>query len=113
MTNLAELIEDVRQEVDYDYEVLTPVTKEFLGNDIFYRKEVKTVAEAERFNYHSDYWGDADYYQEQNVTAMEMIEPYIGEVVEYDGQKLKIIAMLIDKQYNSIGHTDLLIEEVS
>ena len=57
------------------------MTKEDIGNDIVYRKLVKSVHDTETFNYHSDYWGDADTYQEQNVNVMRDLEPFIDKTV--------------------------------
>lgn len=92
-------------------------TNERLGSDRSYRTLVKNVHDAETFNYHSDYWGSADGYQEENVNFMEQLEPYIDKVVKVtfeDGteQKFKVLGLLIDRQYNSIGHSEILVEEV-
>ena len=99
---------------DYDIDI---TTKEELGSDYYYRKLVTNVDEAEKFNYHSDYWGDADSYQEDMVNLMYQIEPYINKnvIIDIDGEsyKYKLLGVLIDKQYNSISHAELLIEEIS
>lgn len=113
MIDLEELIDNIQEELEYEYSILTPRTKKSLALDLIYRKAVTNLSEVRRFNFHDDYWGCAEVYQEQNETAMKMLKPVIGKVVDYCGQKVKVIAMLIDKQYNSIGHTDLLVEEVA
>ena len=99
---------------DYDIDI---TTKEELGSDYYYRKLVTNVDEAEKFNYHSDYWGDADSYQEDMVNLMYQIEPYINKnvIIDIDGEsyKYKLLGVLIDKQYNSINHAELLIEEIN
>ena len=92
-------------------------TEEWLGSDYYYRTLVKSVNEAERFNYHSDYWGDADEYQEDNIVLMEGLEPYIGErcYVEEGEDYIEgtLEGILIDNQYNSISHTCILFSDVT
>jgi hypothetical protein len=92
-------------------------TKDEIGSDIHYRTLLKTVRSAERYNYHSDYWGDADSYQDATVELMEEVEPYINKkvMVSYDEGPVtfKLLGVLIDDQYNSISHTRLLVEEIS
>lgn len=112
MTNLENIIEAVRNEIGYKYDLLTPVLLADVQDDMYYRQRVTNLTQVKQFNYQSDYWGSADEYQEQNVTAMKAIKPYINKVVEYAGRKVKIVAMLIDRQYNSIGHTDLLVQDI-
>ena len=100
---------------NYDWDV-DIVTKDQLGSDYYYRTLCTTVNDAERFNYHSDYWGDADTYQQDNIDLMEQVEPYVGKevIVDYDegSQKFKILGIVIDKQYNSLSHTCILGEEL-
>ena len=91
-------------------------TKEQLGNDYSYRKLCTSVEDAEKFNYHSDYWGDEDTYQEDNVGLMEEVEPYVGKTVtvnfEGETKTFKVLGIAIDRQYNSLSHTVILVEEV-
>lgn len=111
MKNLTHLVYD-----RYEYP-LDVTTKEWLGNDYYYRKLVKTVNEAERFNYHSDYWGSADEYQELNIDLMYELEPWVGErcYVEDGDEYLEgtLEGILIDTQYNSISHTCILFSDVT
>jgi len=92
-------------------------TIEWLGDDYYYRKLVKTVNEAERFNYRSDYWGDADEYQEDNISLMMDLEQWVGSrcSVDIDGEHIEgtLEGILIDTQYNSISHTEVLFSDVS
>ncbi len=92
-------------------------TKEQLGNDIRYKTLCKIKEDVLRFNYRSDYWGDAESYQEENEKAFELIEPYIGEEISIDFDdegtcNFLLIGMIIDKQYNDISHTEILVEEI-
>lgn len=92
------------------------VTDSEIGNDMSYRTLLKSVTDAERFNYHRDYWGDAEEYQSQHIDLLDQVEPYIGKVVEVDFEddgtfQFKLLGVLIDRQYNSISHTRLLVEE--
>ena len=112
MKNLNELIQNIKEELGYEYGLLRTVTKEEIGSDICYYAKVHNATEARQFNYHSDYWGYDCKYEEQNVTAVKGLRGCFGKVVEYDGKPVRLVAMLIDKQYNSIGHTALLIENV-
>ena len=104
---------------NYDWEI-DIVTKEDLGSDYYYRTLCTTINDAERFNYHSDYWGDADTYQQDNIDLMEQVEPYVGKevIVDFDDDGevhqvvYKILGIVIDKQYNSLSHTDILAELV-
>lgn len=92
------------------------VTKEQLGSDFFYRTLIKSVKEAEKFNYHDDYWGDALTYQDDNIELTKEIEDYIGLTVTYESENeiknFRLLGVLIDNKYNSISHTQLLIEEI-
>ena len=103
----------ILENYDWDVDIMT---EEQLGSDYLYRKLCKNVDEAARFNYHSDYWGDADSYQDANIELMEQIEPYVGKevIVDFDdgSQKYKILGIAIDKQYNSLSHTCILAEEL-
>ena len=97
---------------------LDVVTEEQLGMDRSYHTLLKNVRDAERFNYHSDYWGSAEGYQDTAISIMEELEPYVGQYVTipYDDMEegeenkpVKVLGLLIDKQYNS--HLKVLIEE--
>lgn len=95
---------------------LDVTTREWLGSDYSYRKLVRTVNEAERYNYQSDYWGDADDYQADNVALMAELEDLVGQrcSVRMDGDVIEgtLEGILIDKQYNSVSHTDILFSDV-
>lgn len=81
-----------------------------------YFKLVKTVAEAEKFNYHSDYWGTEDNYQEENIDLIKALTPYINKTVsvDYDDNTIqgKLIGIAIDREYNSISHTKVILDEI-
>ena len=79
-----------------------------------YHRLVTSVSAAERFNYRGDYWGSADEYQEANVELMEAIEPLLGEKVSFDGGDYVgvVVGIAIDKQYNSIEHTVVVLDGV-
>lgn len=100
---------------DYDWDI-QPVTKEEIGSDLIYHTELKSVNDAERFNYHSDHWGNAESYQQDAIDAMNELEGYIGERVRIDFDDSSIIctvvSLLIDKQYNSLSHMKVLIKDV-
>lgn len=101
------------EEYEWKFDV---ATKEQLGSDYYYHTLVKTVEEAEKFNYHSDYWGDADTYQEETVDVVSQFEPYIDKNVKInfeDGWEVfQVLGILIDKQYNSISHLKVLVNEL-
>lgn len=90
-------------------------TREWLGSDFWYRTLITNVHDAERFNYQSDYWGFADDYQEDNVSLMLELEPYVGERCMFrDGDysiEGTLDGILIDKKYNSISHTCVLFSD--
>lgn len=89
------------------------ITEDDLGEDLRYFKLVKNVNDAERFNYHSDYWGDADSYQEEVVDFMSRLSPMIGGIYsDEDGDSYEIEGLLIDKQYNSLGHCAVLLKKL-
>ena len=81
-----------------------------------YYKLIKTVEEAEKFNYHSDYWGADDAYQQENVELMEGLSPYVDEMVKIEYEdgiiKGKLLGIAIDKQYNSINHTKVILDSI-
>lgn len=82
-----------------------------------YFKLVKNVHEAEVFNYHSDYWGDAEEYQEQNVELIDALSPYINKIVTigYDDDFIqgKFLGIAIDRQYNDISHTKVVLDNIT
>ena len=82
-----------------------------------YFKLIKNVHEAEVFNYHSDYWGDAEEYQEQNVELIDALSPYIGKKVTItfeDGQMQgTLLGIAIDRQYNSLSHTKIVFDDIT
>ena len=103
-----------RYEVDLDFR-----TAEQFGRDFYYWQECKTVYDVEKFNFHSDYWGDADSYQDRALSIMENIDYMIGGEIEIPienedgsmGAEYCILkGLMIDKQYNR--HLCLLVEEV-
>lgn len=104
--------------ITYILDDIDIVEKEQVGPDMHYRKLITSVRDAERFNYRSDYWGSAEEYQDANVALMESIEDYVNKTVEITFEdegpiKFKVLGLLIDKQYNSLSHTCLLVEEIS
>lgn len=122
--NLYESIKNNLKENDQPHD-LTWVTQNYEGvdwvddddRDFSYTTLVKSISDAERFNYHSDYWGDADTYQQENVDLMTELEEFVGKTVKFDSEDegyitgvLKGIA--IDKQYNSLSHTAIVLEEI-
>jgi len=106
MTDITAIVENFREFNDQ----LRPVTKESVGRDMFYCKLVKNIREVEKFNYHSDYWGCAEYYQDKHIEFMIKIKPYIDKTITLDGMTGKLLGLLIDTQYNSLEHSALLLE---
>lgn len=114
-TESVESVDDITylfEQFDWEFDI---TTKEQLGSDYYYHTLVKNVSEAEKFNYHSDYWGSADSYQKDVVDVVKSFEPYIGKEVtitydEGEKEKFKVIGILIDKQYNSLSHLKVLVE---
>lgn len=97
----------------YDDNIET-YTEEELGNDMIYHKKCYNEHDVEKFNFHSDHWGDADEYQEQALDVMREIESYIGNkvIIPFDDGNISatVVAMLIDKQYNN--HIKILIDDI-
>lgn len=62
------------------------------------------------FDFHSDYWDYAECYQADNLEAFDLFEPYIGQEVEVDGLTGTLIGIAIDRKYNSLSHTLLVLE---
>lgn len=82
-----------------------------------YFKLCKTFNQVERFNFHSDYWGDEGEYQEDNLQLFETLENNIG-INNYAKMKNngdvyvgKLLGIAIDKQYNSVSHTRVVFDE--
>lgn len=82
-----------------------------------YFKLIKNIHEAEVFNYHSDYWGYAEDYQEQNIELIDALSPYIGKKVTItfeDGQiQGTLLGIAIDRQYNSLSHTKVILDDIT
>jgi len=99
----------------YGYDSLDVMSRREIGLDYSYHRLVKNVTETRSFNYHSDYWGYAEDYQEKAVEFMKEVKPYIGKTVgiecdDGDPMIVKLVGVLIDRQYNS--HLKLLVEYV-
>lgn len=82
-----------------------------IKNRDYYKTIVNDVHGAEKFNYHSDYWGCADYYQEQNIELIQEIERFVGSVVSVNGVVGELVGIAIDRDYNSISHTDIVLKD--
>lgn len=89
------------------------------SSDSSYFTVVRNEREAERFNYHSDYWGSAEEYQDANVELVSSLEGSIEDGSKFymnddDGThyEFTVTGIAIDKQYNSVSHTKILIKEV-
>lgn len=87
-------------------------------SDWTYFTIVKTEQEAKEFNYHSDYWGTDIQYQRDNVELLADLEDYIASgdkmyFTDDTGEKyyFTVTGVAIDRQYNSISHTKILIKE--
>lgn len=87
-------------------------TKEGLGSDYWYHKLLKSPADVEKYDFHSDYWGSDYEYRENAEEIMEDIAVYIDTPVILDetGTPVKLLGLLVDKQYS--GHLDLLVEPI-
>ena len=99
----------------YGYDSLDVMSRKEIGLDYSYHRLIKNVTETRSFNYHSDYWGYADDYQDKAVEFMKAVKPYIGKKVgiecdDGDPMIVKLVGVLIDRQYNS--HLKLLVEYV-
>lgn len=125
LKNLKEEHENVAIDIDiyirhYEYQPDIEPEEVFRSSgDSSYFTVVKNEQEAERFNYHSDYWGSESEYQEQNVELVSSLEDYIesGDPMYFeddDGSKhyFTVTGVAIDRQYNSISHTKILIKEI-
>ena len=78
---------------------------------------IRNVHEAEVFNYHSDYWGYDEDYQEQNIELIDALSPYINKrvAIQYDDGVIEgtLLGIAIDKQYNSISHTKVILDDIT
>lgn len=103
---------------DYQYPPDLSTYEDFRNSgDSSYFTVVKSVHDAERFNYHSDYWGSADGYQEDAVDIMSTLESLVGKKVivdidEGESSVFKLVGLAIDRQYNSVSHMKVLVEEI-
>lgn len=82
----------------------------------YYFTLIRNVHEAEVFNYHSDYWGYDEDYQEQNIELIDALSPYINKrvAIQYDDGVIEgtLLGIAIDKQYNSISHTKVILDDI-
>ena len=91
-------------------------TEDELGSEMKYHTLLRTIRDAEKYNYHSDYWGDADTYQEKAIDTVSRYTKYVNKevIIPYDDDNqlhVKILGFLIDNKYN--GHPlKILIEEI-
>lgn len=96
----------------YSYDDLDFIDKEHLGSDAVYHTLLTSVQDAKEYNYHSDYWGNADEYQEKAVNLLSDVEPLVGKLCEYDVDDttytVEVKGVYIDDQYNS--HLKLAVE---
>jgi hypothetical protein len=110
------MAKDITRYIDRYEHAPEVTTREWLEGDYCYFQLMRTADEAVRFNYHDDYWGDADEYQEQNVCLMRDLEPWVGErcraYIDGDCIEGTLEGILVDRQYNSIGHTCVLFGDV-
>ena len=126
------LIKNLNEESDdfmgYDLENFIPeyeyppeiMLKEDFDNmsDRSYFTVIKTIQEAESFNYHSDYWGSDTYYQEEHIDLLNDLESCIDDktlfyVDGFDSIKtVNVVGVAIDRQYNSISHSIILVVPV-
>lgn len=104
---------------NYEYPPEIAVEEVFNNDsDRSYFTVVRTVSDAEKFNYHSDYWGTAEEYQDNMVDLLSTLEPYIEDktVFNIDGfeefNKATITGVAIDRQYNSMSHAKILVVPV-
>ena len=107
---------------DYEYQPDIEPEETFRNSsDSSYFTIVRNERDAERFNYHSDYWGSAEQYQNDNVglvSSLGLGDSDVGEDLFYfedeDGKHyFTVTGVAIDRQYNSISHTKILIKEVN
>lgn len=113
---MAYSLNDIYNEYQFD----GIITKEQMDADYwFFRsyKLIKSVSQAKKFKYHSDYWNDEYTYRDANVGLMEALEGFIGQRCSLDtkwGNHIEgtLVGILIDTEYNSVGHTKLLFKDV-
>ena len=120
------LIEDYEDVEDISYLVFDTSygQKDIQELDIASREEidhyftlVRNVHEAEVFNYHSDYWGYAEDYQEQNVELIDALSPYVNKrvAIYYEDGAIEgtLLGIAIDRQYNDISHTKVVLDNIT
>ena len=120
------LIEDYEDVEDISYLVFDTSygQKDIQELDIASREEidhyftlVRNVHEAEVFNYHSDYWGYAEDYQEQNVELIDALSPYVNKrvAIYYEDGAIEgtLLGIAIDRQYNDISHTKVILDNIT
>lgn len=100
----------------YDYPPEIELEDQFRNSsDSNYFTVVKTVRDAEKFNYHSDYWGSDSEYQEEHIELLDSLESSIKDkdLFYVDGfediKEVYVVGVAIDRQYNSISHTKILV----
>ena len=100
----------------YDGESVGELTVVARDDIDLYHTLIKDVDGAEKFNYHSDYWGSDEDYQRQNVDLMDDLSPYIGKKVQidYDSGSLtgKLLGIAVDRGYNDIHHTQVVLDSI-
>ena len=119
------LIEDFEDVEDISYLIFdTSYGQKYIEElDIASKEEIdhyftliRNVHEAEVFNYHSDYWGYDEDYQEQNIELIDALSPYINKrvAIQYDDGVIEgtLLGIAIDKQYNSISHTKVILDDI-
>lgn len=111
-----EEVEDISDIIFHNYTRHVDELKVAGPRDIdSYYKILKNVRDVEKFNYHDDYWGTAEDYQEDNLQVMELLEPYIGKKVSisYDDGEAQgiLLGLAVDKQYNSLSHSRVILDE--
>ena len=120
------LIEDYEDVEDISYLVFDTSygQKDIQELDIASREEIdhyftliKNTHEAEVFNYHSDYWGYAEDYQEQNVELIDALSPYVNKrvAIYYEDGAIEgtLLGIAIDRQYNDISHTKVVLDNIT
>lgn len=100
----------------YGNEFIDEIAVTDRGSIDHYYTLIKNINDAERFNYHSDYWGYDEDYQEQNVELVDKLSPYIGKEVQidYDDGSItgKLLGIAVDRQYNDIHHTKVILDSI-
>lgn len=108
--NITYLFDRYNWEIDID-------SKESLGMDYNYHTLLTSVDDAEKFNYHSDYWGNASDYENDMVNLVSDFEPYIGKKIQIDyddgeSREFTLLGVLVDNQYNDSSHAKILVDDL-